>query len=446
MNFSAASLHAVLNAHAPAGATGFMVGLSGGADSACLLAALAALREELAPLTLRAVHIDHGLQAAAEQFREACTTLCEHLRVPLKIISVVVDAQQGRSLEAAARDARYAALAAQLKRHECLVTAHHRKDQAETMMLQALRGAGVKGMSAMPFCRAFGTGWHLRPVLDVPQSELLEFGAHLMELKTIDPMNADLRFDRSFLRRQVWPMLEQHWPGAETALSRAARHIADAQELLDVTAAADLVRLRDGEALSVQGLRALPQIRRMNAVRLWLREARVEPPSTARLVEALRQVFDAAADQMPAVVWGNAALRRYRHRLFLTDAESPRLCDAEPRLVACGSRIDLRPNLGYLNIRPQIGGIALEILHSALSVRGREGGETLKPARTAKTQSLQHLCQSQGVLPWMRDVLPLLFAGDKLIAVADLWLNARFCAPAGVPGFAVEWRDAPVIV
>jgi tRNA(Ile)-lysidine synthase len=420
--------------------------LSGGLDSASLLAAMRAPGNDLGALPLRAVHIDHGLQAAAAQFREACTRQCAELGVPLRIIPVAVEVNAGLSIEAAARDARYSALAAQLGPGECLLTAHHRMDQAETILLQALRGAGVKGLSAMPVCREFGLGWHLRPVLDCSQSELLQFGAQLPRDRLIDPMNEDLRFERSFLRRQLWPLIEQRWPGAETALSRTAGHMADAQELLDVSASKDVARLRDGEALSIPGLRALSELARINAVRLWLCEAKVEPPSTARLREALRQMLEAGLDQLPAVVWGDHALRRYRHRLFLTAAAPPRLAQALEWDLGSNSLFDLGPYLGYLTLEARSGGIAAEALQGTLNVRRREGGEVLKPARLAKTQTLQHLCQSLGVLPWMRDALPLVYANDELVAVADLWLNAAHLSPEGAAGFAVKWSEAPIIV
>jgi tRNA(Ile)-lysidine synthase len=446
VSFSAASLHAVLDALAPEEAAGFVVALSGGADSAALLGAMCSLRDEYGLPPLRALHINHGLQASAGEFGDACTQLCQLLDVPLQIISVSVRVPAGASIEAAARDARYAALAANLAPNECLLTAHHRKDQAETLLLQALRGAGVKGMAAMPACRALGLGWHVRPVLEVPQGELLEFGARFARLASIDPMNADVRFDRSYLRRIIWPLIEERWPGADAALSRTARHMAEAQSLLDAGAAADLMRVRDGEALSVPGLRALAPLRRMNAVRLWLREASVEAPPSARLQEALRQSLDAQEDHLPAIVWGGSALRRYRSRLFLTAADPPRLQVALPWAVQCGSAIDLGPGLGRLTWVSHRGGILGSALPGAVIVRRRGGGETLKPAKSASTQSVQHLCQSQGVLPWLRDALPLVFAGEnELIAVADLWMEARWCAAPDEAGLAIKWLGAPII-
>ena len=259
-------------------------------------------------------------------------------------------------------------------------------------------------------------------------------------------MNENLRFDRGYLRRQVWPRIEARWPGSAIALSRTARHAAEAQELLDRAAAVHVSRLRDGEALSVPGLRALPSSERINALRFWLSDSGVEPPSAARLTEALRQILDAQGDHLPAIVWGERSLRRYRQRVFIADAQPPRLEGLRSWRVESGSRIDLGPKLGTLCWVAQSGGLDAARLPGSLIVRRRDGGEALRPAPKAKTQTVQHLCQSYGVLPWMRDALPLVFVDDDLIAVADLWLDAPRRAGSGKPGLEIRWDEAPIIV
>jgi tRNA(Ile)-lysidine synthase len=448
MGFSAASLHAVLDILVPLESTGLVVALSGGPDSTALLGAAAEMQRGFRGfrgLPLRAVHVDHGLQPSAAEFRKACQALCDRLKVPLNIVAVAVNGA-GESLEAAARTARYAALAAQLEPGECLLTAHHRRDQAETLLLQALRGAGVKGMAAMPLCKVLGLGWHVRPTLEIAREDLLRFSAGLEQSQSTDPMNEDVRFDRAYLRKAVWPLIEKRWPGVEITLPRTALHMAEAQQLLDMAAAADVARLRDGEALSVQGLRALPPLKRVNAVRLWLREAGVEAPSTARLEEALRQVLEAHPDHNPAIVWGEKALRRYRQRMFVTDADPPRLTDTQRWAAAPGSSLELSQQLGTLSWILQAGGLDQARLPAAVTVRRREGGEALKPARLARTQTVQHLCQTWGVLPWMRDALPLVFAGDALIAVGDLWMDADWCAAADAPGLSIAWNKPPLLI
>ena len=444
MSFSAASLHAVLEDCIPAEAEGLAVALSGGADSAALLAAAAVLGRSFRNLPLRAVHVDHGLQAAAADFRKSAQSLCDELKVPLSILAIEVSCEGGSSLEAAAREARYEALQQHLKPRECLLTAHHREDQAETFLLQALRGAGVKGLSAMPKCREFGPGWHVRPLLDVSGEDLRQFGRALQGFQSRDPMNDDVRFDRVHLRQEIWPPVVRRWPGAAIALSRAAGHAAEAQLLLDGMARADIERVRDGDELSVPGLRTLSVERRANAVRLWLGAQGLEPPPAARLTEALRQILEAEEDHQPSIVWGERALRRYRQRMFVTEAQPPRI-DPVDWEVKLGRAVELGPRLGRLTWTARFGGIAAERLPSHVSVRRRDGGETLRAAAAAKTQSLQHLCQEFGVLPWMRDALPLIFAGDELVAVADMWVQARWRAAEATPGLGIVWQAGPLM-
>ena len=446
MRFSAAALLGVLETYTPMAAAGFVVALSGGEDSACLLTALVQSGSRpFRNLPVRAIHVDHGLQPAAALFQRACEELCRALAVPLTVSAVRVDSG-GLSIEAAARDARYAALAQDLKVGECLLTAHHADDQAETLLLQLLRGAGLKGMAAMPLCRAWQGGWHLRPLLHFAKRDLRRFGAGAGVTAVHDPMNDDTRFDRAYLRRHLWPVIEARWPGAAIAVSRTAGHVAEAQGLLDGAAAQKVDLLRDGDALSVAGLRALSAAEQVNTLRYWIAAQAAPPPSTARLNEAVRQIIAADADHQPAVIWGDHALRRYRNRLFLTPASPPSVKEHCEWSVADGSCLDLGGELGVLQWSRQHGGLDAARLPDTLNVRRRRGGETLKVHRHGRTQSLQHLCQSLGVLPWMRDALPLLYAGHDLVAVGDLWQDARWCVASGAPGVGCAWRGAPILV
>ena len=447
MAFSSAALLGVLETHTPVAATGLVVAVSGGADSACLLTALTqAGSQPFRGLPVRAIHVNHGLQPAAVEFHHACEVLCRGLAVPLTVVAASVDAGPGVSLEAAARDARYAALARQIKEGECLLTAHHADDQTETLLLQLLRGAGLKGLAAMPLCRPWAGGWHLRPLLHTARRDLHRFGAGAGVTAVRDPMNDDMRFDRNYLRRQVLPVIEARWPGAALAVSRSAGHVAAAQDLLERTAAQSVGVLRDGDALSVAGLRSLTGPQQRNTLRHWIAENSARPPSTARLDEALRQILAADADHQPAILWDGHALRRYRNRLFLTPASPPALHELREWPVAAAPELDLGGELGVLRWSTQAGGLDAARLPEVLVVRRRRGGETLRVHRHARTRSLQHLCQSFGILPWMRDALPLVYAGGDLIAVGDLWQDARWCVAPGAPGFGCTWRGAPILV
>jgi len=457
MQFGAAVLAAVLDQNVPEGTTGLLVGVSGGPDSACLLTALteaAALAREPGPASsarrsgfwpVRALHVDHGLQAASAALHAAAAEQCRRLEVALSVASISVESGAGVSIEAAARAARYRAFAAQLEPGECLLTAHHAKDQAETLLLQLLRGAGLKGLSSMPLRRRFAAGWHLRPLIDVPPRALEAYRAARGVTAFEDPMNRDARFDRVYLRAHVWPAIEERWPGACGALARAAHHLADAQELLDLSAADSMRRLRDGEALSIAGLRALGARERVSVVRHWLHDSGVTPPSTLKLTEAVRQVLTAESDHLPTIVWGEHALRRYQMRLFVTAAAVPALGAPLRWPLSRGARLELGPGLGTLHWIEQAGGLDGARLPQLLEVRRRAGGESLKVGARARTHSVQHLCQTMGVLPWMRDALPLIYAGGELIAIGDLWQDARWRVAADAPGFGCVWENAPAL-
>lgn len=442
------SFRANLERLLPPDATGLVVGLSGGLDSSCLATALAQLSRSAAlpaGLPVRAVHIDHGLQSASNAFLGQCAALCRRLGLALSIVVVQVDLPPGASVEAAAREVRYTALTAQLAQGECLVTGHHGEDQAETFLLQALRGAGPKGLSSMPARRSLGAGWHLRPLLGISRRELQQFAGEHGIASIEDPMNRDPRFDRSYLRHEIWPQLERRWPGAGAALARAAQHSADSQHLLDQLADGDLGGAHDGAALSVHGLRRLTTSRRLNAVRRWLVQEGAALPSTARLTEALRQMMDAREDHLPVVVWAGHALRRYRERIFLTTAEPPRLRATLDWDWRANPLLELGEGLGHLRAAIRPGGLEPGKLKAPLRVRARAGGERIRIGESGRTQSVQHLCQAQGILPWARDALPFIYLGDELLAVADLWSSADWRAGPDTPGFWISWERAPAV-
>ncbi len=441
MTFNAASLHEFLGAHI-SGVSGWVVAVSGGADSSALLAALCQGRGVCA-LPLRAVHVNHGLQSAAALFHECCVKLAQHFKIPLTELSVIVAAGPGVSLEAAAREARYAALAADLRPGECLLTAHHQQDQAESLLLQALRGAGPKGLSGMPAIRPLGQGWHLRPLLEVAQCDLRDFYAALNLTSAHDPMNDDLRFDRVYLRK-LWPMIESRWPGASSALARAAQHAAQAQVFLEDAARRDLACVRDGDRIMVSGLRGLPDAARLNVLRYWISSTGALLPSTSRLKEALRQILNAQSDHLPVVFWGEHALRRYRDRVFLTPKKLPVFDQILRWSTRSDAELDLGNGLGKLCWIPQQGGLDLDRLPKNCLVHGRMGGERIKLGLHSSTQTLQHLYQRHGILPWMRSALPLIYIEESLVAVGDLWVDARWCVSKDALGVGVLWLQAPV--
>jgi tRNA(Ile)-lysidine synthase len=396
-----------------------VVALSGGVDSSVLLAALASR------LRLRAVHINHGIHPNAAKWASHCRALGRRFNVKVSVLTTRVTRERGVSLEAAARDARYALLAAELKPGECLLTGHHEDDQLETVLLQLFRGAGLAGLAAMPSIAPFARGWLARPLLSRSRAELEEW-ARSQQLSWIDDdTNADESLDRNYLRRQVLPLIRARWKGVGSAVSRSARHAAEGQSLLDSLARTDVERSSSGAALFVPSLRALPPDRRRNALRFWIMQRGMRVPDTSRLDELAGPLIDARPDANPSVTWGDVSATRHADLLVLGAAngnvDTP--VDVE-WLWITAPRLDLGSEGGTLELKADPHGpIDLDVLPERVIVSRRSGGERLRPRRGGPRRTLKSLLQESHLPIAQRSRLPLVFSGVTLLAVGSLWVD-----------------------
>lgn len=413
------------------------VAYSGGVDSHVLLHALARLRATTG-FALAAVHVDHGLQPRSREWSGHCVRIGADLGVPCAVERIEVGTGAGEGLEAAARRERYAALARHVGTDEVLLTAHHLDDQAETVLLQLLRGAGVHGLSAMPELAPFGAGLHARPLLGFTRAQLAAYaraeGLHWIE----DLSNFDTRHGRNLIRTRVLPVLKERWPQAAQQLARTARHAAEAAALLDELAQADLDACHHGAALWIPALLRLPAGRRRNALRRWIRARGFRAPSAATLERILAQTQAAPRTRHAAIRWPEAQVRRYRDALLLLPAGGRpdpglrRAWDGKAPLEIpeLGLRLRLVEAIGSGLARARLG-------PAALTVRLRRGGEACRLPGRAHRHRLKKLLQAAGVPPWERERLPLLYVGDELAAVGDLWVCEPFAARADEPGWRV---------
>ncbi|MBV8740488.1 MAG: tRNA lysidine(34) synthetase TilS [Sinobacteraceae bacterium] len=352
-----------------------------------------------------------------------------------------VQRDTGTSLEEAARHARYAMLAQVLRPGEILLTAHQQDDQLETVLLQLLRGAGVRGLAAMPECAPFGSGLLLRPLLSRSRRELEAWVRHEQLSWLEDSSNQDQQLDRNYLRAAVLPLIRRRWPGAATAVSRSARHAAEAQRLLDVLARNDVERAGDGADLSVSALRTLSMPRRRNALRFWIVNRGVRAPDARRLEELSGPVLEARADAKPLVSWPGAEVQRHAGRLSLVAAtpssiatdrasrdtvESPASIEWDWRVQPT---LQLPAGRGLLELcRDRHGPVALDKLPAAITVRWRCGGEQLRLTPRGARRPLKKLLQESAVPPALRTQVPLLFAGKQLLAAGAWWVDASIQA------------------
>jgi tRNA(Ile)-lysidine synthase len=388
------------------------VAFSGGRDSTALLHALAAIRGSRA---LRALHVDHGLHPDSATWADACAALCDRLQVPLATVRVQVDAR-GEGPEAAARHARYAAFEQALGENEWLVTAHHREDQVETVLLKLLRGAGPHGLGGMRERRPLGRGQLWRPLLDTPRAALATY-AQVAGLDGIeDPANRDPDMARSYLRQEILPLLQRHWPHAAQSLAHAARLQREQADFLDLHAEALLTTARGGDGSLDAGawVSAHPALR-ARTLELWLHGARLPAPTHAQRHELERQVREAAADRVPRVAWPGAEVRLWRGRLF---AMAP--LPAVPVHWETAWRGEtLALPAGRLCWS---GEVSTEAATPTLHVRLDVHGLRLKPFGDRHTRALRDLFQKTGVPPWQRRFCPILYdSDDRLLAVADRW-------------------------
>lgn len=427
----------VLRRHVDAGDT-LCVGLSGGMDSVALLRVLKNLSVSHG-YQLSAVHVNHGLLAEALSWESFCSRLCQEWDIPLLVERVVVDPMAPDGLEAAARKARYEVFSRQKVRF--VVLAHHKDDQAETLLIQLLRGAGLPGLVAMPERRSLGEGCPdlLRPLLQTARDELQALCSSQGEAWVEDPSNEDLTLRRNYLRKEVLPRVQVWFPAWRDTLGRSAGHLGEAMALLDEMAREDLARCQDSGGLLADRVLSLGKARAANMLRWWLRSRGVPACPQARLDEWVRQ-STAPADRAPAMVWAGWAMRRYRNWWCLVPDVQQGWNAVELAHWPEGN-ISLDPGV-WLVQKNAIGrGIRKDILNQGpFTVRCRSGGEKLRPKVNGPTRSLKNLFQEAGWPGWEREACPLLFQGNRLLQVPGLAVEAAVQAGPGEPGVLLEWH------
>ncbi len=422
----------------------YRVAFSGGADSLALLHALCQLREALAPAGIGAIHVHHGLHPEADAWEGHCRRLCAHLEVALEVLRVDAGAGPGESPEAAARRARYQALAELNRVGEAVCTAHHQRDQAETLLLQLVRGAGPAGLAGMPALAPLGQGWLARPLLNTSPEALRDYLVRHGVAWTEDPSNADQRFDRNYVRHEILPRLADRWPGVQRTLARAAAHQADS-----VAIAAELARIDMAAArgplpgtLSSPALARLPAARARNLLRGWLAERALPVAGATHLQRILEELVTARTDAMPMVRWPGAEVRRYRHALY---ALAPMPAHDATRLIVWDPGAKLELPHGLLEAAIVEGqGLSVERCANAhVEVRFRQGGERFQPAGRRHSTVLKKLLQASAVPPWLRDRIPLIYVDGELAAVAGLWVDKAYAVSGGGCGWVVSWTELP---
>lgn len=405
------------------------VAFSGGVDSHVLLHLLAEARQNT---QLQAIHIDHGLHADSAAWAVHCATVAADLDVPFTVIKVTVVDADNEGVESAARTARYEAICNVIQAGDVVLTAQHQQDQAETLLLQLLRGAGPKGLAAMPTASVLGTGRLIRPLLYTSKADIVTY-AKQHKLKWIDdPSNEDSRWDRNYLRHTLWPKLTERWPSTAKTLSRSATHCADASELLEILAEQDLARLerdKQSTSLPISALLSLPTKQCRNLLRHWCQWQGLPLPSTAQLQKIIEEVCLAAKDAAPLVEWQGVDVRRYQDTLYIAQP-LPAHDNQQQYVLTDRTPIELNQQQQFCWQEQSDQGLKMAKFEGGWLLRFRQGGEKIQLAGRTHHSQLKHLMQEWKIPPWLRDRVPLIFDGDKLIAVVGYAVAEGYAASA----------------
>jgi tRNA(Ile)-lysidine synthase len=446
MTFNPTALHA----HLPQdnSVRRYWVALSGGLDSVVLLHALAQLKLT-APVA--ALHINHQISPNAFAWQQHCAEVCAQLQVPFSCEAVQVE-RAGRGLEDAARTARYDIFEKYLMAGDCLLMAHHANDQAETLLLRLMRGAGPGGLAAMSRSRGLGEGKLLRPLLDFTRAELQAYAATHTLRWVDDESNADTHYDRNYLRQNVMPTLHNRWPDFPRRWQQTAQACADTEQLLEELAAGDLSQTqpkteRLGWSVSLTALQALSLTRRQNLLRYWFRQHHFATPERVHLQHIDTQIINGREDAEADVRWGDAIVRRYRDRVHLLPLEfiqlltqkRPDSINATLAGASCSLVVAPGVMMQFDYCATVSGSSYLRADLTEVQICWRMGGERCQPKGRAHSQTLKKLLQEYGVEPWWREHVPLVYVGDILAAVGDLWVCEGFSAQPGDPGYQLRW-------
>lgn len=417
------------------------IALSGGRDSMALLEALACLVPELG-FALCALHVHHGLSPNADRWSAFCADQCAQRDIALTVNHVHVARTPQKSLEATARAARYAALGR--ADADVVMLAHHADDQAETLLLQLLRGAGPHGLASMPAAHAGAGPVLLRPLLALPRT-VVEAFARQRQLRWVDDeSNADTELKRNYLRHEIGPRLAAAFPGYPATLVRAAAHNAEAAHLLDELAAIDASTAcgTDDQGkptidrAALIALAARSPSRARNLLRWFLRRHALPLPSTARLAAMLVQFVGAASDARVCLSHAGAELGIYRGRIVVHAGSVARFAipwSGEPSLALPHGVLEFAPARGE-------GIAATALAASPVTVRQREGGERIRLAVGRESRAIKRLLHDAGIPPWQRGSLPFVYCGDVLAAVPGIGVDAAFRATSDAPGIVLYWH------
>ena len=420
------------------------VAYSGGVDSTVLLHLLNRLRDTI-NFQLVALHVNHGIDPHADEWSVHCANSCESFGIEFRSTRLDLGKLHKRTSESDARTGRYAWFKQQLGENELLLTAHHQNDQAETFLLNLMRGSGARGLAAIQPYTRFASGWLLRPLLANPRQQIVQYASNYNLTYIDDPSNLDVDYDRNYLRHVVLSSLSERWPAAVRQIHKATEQLTQSRHLLDALAKLDIEACRTegtgffsiGSQLNVSYLQNLDRSRQVNMLRYWVRQHLQSEPGRIALDEFINTALFLDKN-FAELTWSNRCIYRYQNVLYLarsvknTSRLDPVEWDLINPLILKQAGLKLVPNL------VKKSGLSAEKLAGGVTVRFRTGAERIMLPDRAHSSSLKKLFQQHLIPPWERNQLPLIYCQDELAAVVPWLISDRFKAVENEPGISIS--------
>ena len=402
-----------------------VLALSGGVDSRVLLDLLRQYQRDTG-IDCLAVHVHHGLSQNADSWAQQCKTWCQDAQIDL-VVERVELALTGRSVEESAREARYQALAKHIEAGDVLLTGQHSDDQLETFLLALKRGSGPKGLSAMAKSMPFAEGTIVRPLLTVTRAEIEHYADNQGLSWVEDESNRDTRFDRNFIRHQVTPILRQRWPHIANSVQRSSELCAEQEALLEELLSEKLrtVLVAD-DRLSIDALAAQSERVRRQLIRMWLARLGQKMPSRDHLNKIWSQVALARQDANPILNLSQGQIRRSGSDLFWLEAVKD--ISTWQQDIGLEQIVELPEQLGTLQLTAATSGqlSATALADGQLRVMFNPEGLSAHPSERGHSRKLKKLFQEYGVPSWQRRRLPIVMCDERVVAIADLFIDQAF--------------------
>jgi tRNA(Ile)-lysidine synthase len=424
----------------------YWIACSGGMDSSVLLHLFYA-GKSLIKQSLEVIYVNHGLQEKSLDWGEFCKRQCQQYGLPFLQVDLKEDCPKGMSIEEWAREKRYTLIAERMMDQDILFTGHHQDDQVETFFLQALRSAGPRGLASMPSIKKFANGFHARPLLMYPRRELQRYANDNKLDWHEDNSNTDTRYDRNYLRHKILPEIEARWPAYRESISRLIKHQKEYKLLLDEIAQDDMTRaLHDNTmCLKLDIVRELSIVRQKNLIFIWLAALQLNSPGSKHLDNIISELINVNTEKSPCVNWNNVEVRRYKNLLYSSEAlvkhnvNTVYDWDIKEPITILDETLIAKPKTGK-------GLSKVNTKNAKFVIRYRQGGEKIHPTHHAHSKTVKQLFQECGVLPWLRDRIPLVYINETLAVIPGFCVDKKYSAAKDESSWDIQWSGYDKVI